>query len=343
MPSPSPFIVGQPLPPQYFVGHQRALDMILSRLRHPSRGSTSIVGSSYTGRSSLLRYLTSDLAKQRHPELQSCWTVLFEALLDQEDLDAQSFWWEIFQMVVDVCQGDTVQKALNKALTKAEQRKLSLPDIRKVVDSIGKTGHTLLLVIDDFDHLMTNTNLVPPNDKQFFERFRHLCQRTFHGLAMVVATPRSLQDHWKFPHGSIFYNIFTSALLGRLTNAEVDELLNRMLVDTGVTFTDEDRLEIRQRSENLPVYLQYYAGLMYEGHIVGKDQKERKETIRNELKKADNMHIQLTRHLIKRMTDPEKATFEKAVKAPGSLTNDEKKQLEALNARGGLPPGVKNL
>ena len=43
----------------------------------------------------------------------------------------------------------------------------------------------------------------------------------------------------------------------------------------GVTFSLEDQAEIRKRSKNLPIYIQYYAGLIFDGHMEGLDQNGR--------------------------------------------------------------------
>lgn len=335
----NPFIIGQPLQPEYFCGHNQALDTVLGRLGNPSKGSTSIIGSSYTGRSTFLRYLVSDIARESHLPLQSCWSVLYEAMPD-EDLNPYRFWEEVFILAKEICEGDQVNEAIDRGLEKAQQENLLMPDIRKVVDRVGATGHTILLVIDDFDHLLKNPNFLPPVNNQFFEQFRHLCQRPRHGFAMVIATYRPLLDLWKFPHGSIFYNIFANAPLGHLDDVEVDELLSRMLAHTGITFSSQDKAEIRRRSKNLPVYIQYYAGLIYNGHVEGLDQNGRLQKIQQALAQPDNMHIQLDRYLINRMNPLERAAFNKALDSPGTLSENDHITLNTLNARGGLPPGV---
>jgi hypothetical protein len=336
----NPFIVGQPLQPAFFYGHGRALNMVLSRLANQARGSTSVIGSSYIGRSTFLRYLVSDIASQVHPELQPCWPVLYEAVPDP-DLTPNGFWGEVFLQALNVCKGELVTETLEKGLRKAEENCLLLPDIRRVVDRIGETGKTLLLAIDDFDHLISNKNLTPPQNTQFFEQFRHLCQRPGHGLAMVISTYLPLVDLWKYPHGSIFFNIFTTAPLGHLSDAEVDQVLDCIIADSGVTFTPADKAEIRSRSGNLPVFIQFYAGQIYAGHLDGLDQDGRLARINRVLADPLNTHIQLIRQLKSRMNKREQAAFERAVRSIGEISAEDKQLLLALDARGGLPPGVK--
>lgn len=334
----NPFIIGQPLDSEYFVGHQAALSITLSRLGHASRGSTSVIGAGYTGRSSFLRYLTSERARQHNKELQPYWPVLWEATSD-EDLSPQEFWFEIFSLAKQACKVDTVQQLLNETTEKANQRPPNMPELRRVVDQIGQTGNTLLLAIDDFDYLLNHPNFTPPKNMQFFERLRHLCQRASHGLAMIMTTTRPLKDLWKFPRGSIFYNIFANAPLGPLSDDEVDELLDRLLKNTDIKFSKDDVVEIRTRSANLPVYVQYYAGLLYDAHMESYDTAQRKAFIQTALSQPDNMHTHLNRHLIDRMNPAEKGAFTKLAEN-SELTNDDKNLLQVLRSRGGIPPGV---
>jgi len=265
---------------------------------------------------------------------------MYEALPDTT-LTPEMFWIEVLQQAGEVCQGDDIQDAIRRSIEMARGGPLKRPDLRKVFERIGSTGHTLLLIVDDFNCLMKLPELIPPKDNQFFEIFRYMCSLPSQGLQMIVATPRPLEDLWKFPHVSIFFNTFTTATIGKLADDEIVNLLEKMLSGTGVCFTPQDIEEIHSRSGNLPAFVQYYASLLFNAHRKNLDQEGRKRAIQQALSQPSNPHITLTRSLIQRMNELERKAFEKHQRLPGSLEQYELERLVNLDKLGGLPPGVK--
>lgn len=334
----NPFVLGQPLRPITFVGYRDTLQSTLARLGSPLRGSTSVVGAHFTGRTSFLRYLVSDLAYQRHPELYSYIRIYVE-LFEDATYDPQKFWLEIVEIACTVCQDDKQLCAqLGKLADKWQTKAPSMYELRTLNDDVARAGKALLLALDNFEVLMANPNFMPPRETQFFERLRNLCQREPHGIALVMTTPRPLLDLWRHEHGSWFMGLYATYQVGRLTDAEFDLLLDSLLADTGVQFSPACRAELGHWSGNLPAYVQCLGQLLYDAVADGLDDQAALARVKAKLHEKGSIHVQLTRTLLRNLRDDELVVLAKRIKQPATLSPDDEELLRGLFEFGAIPP-----
>lgn len=333
----NPFVLGQPLHHSKFAGHDAALNFTISRLGNQLRCSTSIVGVHFTGRTSFLRYLVSESAYEKYTELHSYVPVYLELLAD-ESYDPQAFWFEMAQTAMNRCGDNRLRAQLSNFADKCYAKTPGMNELKELADGIGRAGKTLLLALDNFETLLSSPNFTPPCETQFFEIFRNVCQRWPRGFAAVVTTPRPVLDIWKHARGSWFNAVFVSRNIGRLTDAELDTLLDCMLRDTGVNFSPECKRELGRLSGNLPLYIQYFGELLFDAKASGLNDHEALAKVEVDLHRESNVHVQLTRTLLRYLKRDELSLLAKRIQYADTLTPDEEAQLARMTAEGTIPP-----
>jgi GGDEF domain-containing protein len=338
MPAPNPFIFSGPVPTSQFAGRGKALRQVIDRLSNQARESTSIVAADRMGRTSFLRYLISDELRAKQPELQPFVPIFYDGQ-QAGHLDSQAIWKRILQLGKRAYFDDTLDNEFDTAIKLAENGALTVDVLEDLFDKLAAKGHLLLVAIDDFHYLMSNTKLKPP--VPFFETLRSLMLRQPHALVLVVASPRPLLDLWKLgPGGSPFYNIFASVILERFTDEEVDVLLDTWLVGTGVTFTDNDKQLIKKCSGNHPLLVQYAAYLLYNCYISAVANKI--SAVDRGIKDPNGPAVMLSRHLLRQLQLKvnERTALDTLRNSPENLTRGQRSLLLYLDKLGALPPGV---
>jgi len=335
--SSNPFNTSQsPVRPEIFSGRPAMLVEILGGLQRPPNCNFSIVGSSLSGRTSLLRYLVSEHAKRKHPELEKVWPVLFEAIAGME-LSTEIFWSRIFAETLKICDDDDVRSVIEETL---ESRKFGLTDLQQVVDPIGECGHLLLVVIDDFDRIIGHERFGILTNITFYEQLRNLCLRAPHPFGMIVASPKLLHDYRPGSSGASGYpNVFKTKRLEPLDKKSTKSVIDSHLRDSSISFTEVDATEIWRLSAGLPAFVQIHAAAMYNGHLASMAQKRRIDFIEKEAEDENGMHVQFVRHLVGNMTLIERTAFDALLQGK-ALELDAIQILRELHKRGGLPPGV---
>jgi len=142
-------------------------------------------------------------------------------------------------------------------------------DLDDLFDSIGKMGRLVILLLDEFDFVVDQSD---PQIPSFLYSLRALSSRPSRGLAMVVASREPLDELCQGIRfaGSPFYNIFTFVHLGKFSREEAEELIDKYLAGTGITFDQEDREFLWQVSEKgHPYLLQVACFNLFEGKLSG--------------------------------------------------------------------------
>lgn len=335
MPAPNPFIFNSTVPPALFVGREKKLQMIIDRLCNPIRESTSIVAADRMGRTSLLRYLTSVELRGQRPELQSFVPIFLDGI-EARNLPEHDVWKWIFQSAQEAYFDNSLDVQFDKVIQSAEDQSISIRLIRsELFARLAANGHILLIAIDDFYHLINNLQL----PVSFFGMLRSLMIHPPLVLTLVVATPRPLIDLWKLgPGGSPFYNHFANLSLGRFSDEVVDQLLDKWLAESEITFTDVDRELVKRYSGNHPMLVQYVAYLLYDCYL--NDVADKVAAISQAIT-APNGHVNmLQRNLLGQLTEEERVALDTFLNSPQSLSRRQSSLLEQLDRRGALPPGV---
>jgi AAA+ ATPase superfamily predicted ATPase len=264
----NPFTYGNPIAdPTRFVGRDNELNQILTRLRSDAFESSSVVGERRIGKSSLLNTL-----KARDVGLETRGAAVRVLSLDPQMLSSQAtprrFWDRVLRQLSRAL-SDGELKAAVERLRQAES--LDTFDLSDLFDQLDDAGLSVVLLLDEFERVAGNSNFGP----DFFYGLRALA--IHHRLALVTASYAELStiSHSDDVRASPFFNIFATVHLGPFKPEEADELFERYLAGTDVSFQESERTLLASIAGTHPYYLQIGGGFLFEAHQQGLPIKER--------------------------------------------------------------------
>ena len=240
----NPFVYQGPVPPNLFVGREREID-IIRRLANPiSRGSSAVSGEHGTGKTSLLDYISTPavyeewgLSRQQCAFIKiNCSTIT--------PFTQTAFWREVLRLIeYEIQNNNRLKRQIEELHTKKQIRGF---DMAELFDQIAEAGKLIVLLLDEFDWVVKN---VDPQEPHFLNVMRSIINRS-QGLAVITATLEPLDALCRNVHfaASPFHNIFAFVQLKPFTRDEADELIDRLLVGTGVRFTENDRRSVYKAS-----------------------------------------------------------------------------------------------
>jgi len=256
----NPFIVGGPVPPACFIGREKEVRTILDRLAGSAPGSTAVSGEALIGKTSLLHYISSpDTTKEWWLSPEKC-TFIF---MDSQTIpfSPMGFWRYVLRSL-------TARKAHDlgyiEGLLKGDD--IGGFELGELFDRIARDGKLVVLLLDEFEHIIEHVN---SDDPQFLKLLRALINRPAHGLALVLASRKPLEDlcqNMRF-EGSPFPTSFTSLSLGSFSWEEANTLIDVYAQGTGVTFSDRDREFAYEISEGHPYWLQKVCFKLFQRHV----------------------------------------------------------------------------
>jgi hypothetical protein len=260
MPHNNPFIYSTPVTPEQLIGREQELFNIAGRI---STGqSSAIMGSPRSGKTSMLEYL-------RAPETQATLyndetEQLIFSYLDISTWGARKdktqFWDYALKPLQDYLSPDTTPPSLLKAYQICQENQFGTYVLEKLLAQMKLANWRLVLMVDGFDVLLHHPIL---NDVEFFGGLRTLASR-FSALALVVTTNiRVSQLEKETQHysraASPYFNFLEEIVLGPLPDAEIDKLL----VQEGTHFSDDDLRFIKEIAGGHPYLLQIAASVLW--------------------------------------------------------------------------------
>jgi len=259
----NPFTPYSPVSPAYFVGREREVQGILDHLASAARGSSALSGERRIGRTSLLHYLTERLSEA---SLQEQFLPLYVDCQSIPRFTPTRFWQRVLRLLESKVTDDSLGKAMAKVLG---QEEISCTDFEVVSDQIHEDGRTLVLLLDEFEWVVRTDPASVEMTHDFLSGLRALINRVPKGLALVIGAVHPLDklcEGIEF-RGSPFGNIFLQVRLRPFTEAEVDQFFARMLKDTGLEFTEDERNYIKQVAGGHPLLLQTAGSLLFESRM----------------------------------------------------------------------------
>lgn len=222
----NPFFVGGPVPPDYFFGRTSELKTAFDQIA--KRAHLAIYGSSGTGKSSFLRYLTSSQVWQAQgQDYSKAFIVLFNCS-GISPFTTDSFWRGVLELLLEEVGSDAdVQAELNNVL---KEERIEKGNLRRILRLIGQQNKFLLLLLDDYDTaLQPNEHYTEMEMTTFLSEFRDLAVHSKEGqyLSIVVTTFRRLTElgpKLKLG-GSPWYNHYLFRLLKPLPTKDVNAQL----------------------------------------------------------------------------------------------------------------------
>lgn len=333
-----------PLLPDCFHGRRNELDVVCGRLRQAELLSSQVIGGPCCGKTSLLRYLTSDhagetLGSARH---------LIRVYVDAPPLGAESvpvdFWIHAFRELRTTESAKAVMaarpeigQALTHALERATKGQLDLFDLQDVFDSFAVAGYPVILLVDEFDTVIANDRYLPP--AEFFNQVRNLCNRMPRGLAFVASASRPLSDVGGVAAGpSPPYNHFLTVPMEPLGEEDVRLLVDRLAARAAVTVASDAWRLLAKVSEGQPMVASRLTRKLIEASAEGRafGLAECQSLVED----PDGPVAQLTRSILTMMNAVERQALTTAVEKPKTLTDAQRHLLYRLRKYALLPLGV---
>jgi hypothetical protein len=183
---------------------------------------------------------------------------------------------------------DKQARSIAQAYETAKNNKFGTFTLEQLFQVVGRTGWQFVLLLDEFDALLTHPML---NKTEFYGGLRSLASRCS-GFTLVIASRHSLellnQETQKInPHGSPYFNVFTELRLGPLPEVHANAVINQ----AGRRFGSLDRAFIARTSGLHPFLLQTAAGILWEIHGQGIRGVERYEKAGDELYRQTRAHF----------------------------------------------------
>jgi conflict system STAND superfamily ATPase len=275
----SPFIYGRSLSPVEFAGRQVELNRVANRL---SKGqSIAVIGQPHIGKTSLLEFISDATARRKQFEgrFENNFFVFLDVLAAQGIRMQADFWKYVLAPLRNSEYAAQYEYAAQDGYTNFA--------LEQVFDSLERGGRKLILMLDEFDTLLSHPVL---NNPDFYGGLRTLASRSG-GFALVIAARRSLEQLNQLtqqlnPHGSPYFNVFIETQLGALK----PEALTALLDQAGDHITATDRLYIERVSGRHPYLAQTAAAMIWDAHEDGFVGRERYHIA------GLNLHRQVRQH-----------------------------------------------
>jgi hypothetical protein len=185
------------------------------------------------------------------------------------------------------------ESTITSAKALLEKEEISSTDFEAVLDEIENQGKMLVLLLDEFEWVIRIDPKSEAVTCDFLSGLRALINSTPKALSLVLTTRKPLDDLCRPIQfmGSPFYNNFIFVRLKPFTNAEVDELLQNALKDTGTSFTPNECEYIRQIAGRHPLLVQIVGSLIFESHKSGLDEIDNYEYIGQKFEEQARHHF----------------------------------------------------
>ncbi len=246
----NPFTFGNPIKdPARFHGREAEIRQIANRLLSSAHESTSIIGERRIGKTSLLYHLSDPDVSAKLGLIPDKFCMVYVDFQGLTDITPGRFWQRVLKkMSRSICNNNL--KSAIEAISGREN--FDLFDLEDLFEASQDMGLTIVLMLDEFEHVTQN-----PNFKgDFFGGLRALA--THHGVALLPATRRELVDlcHSEEIKGSPFFNIFTNVVLRPFPAADAASLVDGYLSGLKEAFSSEEREFILRLGGGQPFFLQ---------------------------------------------------------------------------------------
>lgn len=235
--------------PKDFVGRNKEIRKIYSRLDAPHPQSISVVGDRRIGKSSLLNYIYN--RKNRKRNMQNYENAIFVYLDFQRnvDFDVPKFIDYLFSVF---------SYETEEGKKYAEQEK-TLDQLKEAVQEINDKGKRIIVLMDEFEVITNNEKF----EEDFFSFFRSLANS--YKVAYITSSCDELQlmCHNKDISDSPFFNIFSNLPLRAFSREEALELITVPSKTEGIPL-EQHAEKIIELAGYFPLYLQIACSNVFE-------------------------------------------------------------------------------
>lgn len=281
----NPFIFGNPVYERsQFVGRKNEINLIVKEIRSTVHASTSIVGDSRMGNTSLLKYLSdSDHSDELGlPPDQYC--LVYIDFQGQTNITPFSFWKRVIKSIYRTSPQHKIKELAKEYLAYEEYDWFDLEDF---FDEIKGIGVVVVIFADEFEYITQSADI----GADFFGMLRSLA--IHYNLCLVICSRRELSDICSYDEikGSPFFNIFTSIHLKQFSEIEVLQLLDIYLEKVGFSFSSEEKEFIAYLGSGHPYFLQMAGYYWFYGRENGLEGQELFDDVRNKCYQQSIPHL----------------------------------------------------
>ena len=281
----SPFVYGRSLLPKEFSGRLTELNRVAGRLYNGQ--SIAVIGQPHIGKTSMLEFINDSIARRKQfgDSFGNNFFVFLDVLAAQGIRAQADFWKHVLTPLRSSEYASQYEYAAQEAYNNFA--------LEQVFNHLGNEGCKLILMLDEFDTLLSHPVLNTPD---FYGGLRTLASRSG-GFALVIAARRSLDQLNQLtqqlnPHGSPYFNVFIEFQLGALKYDAMMALLDQ----GGEHITENDRKYIERVSGRHPYLTQIAAAMVWDAHEDGFTGGERYKVVGQNLHRQARQHFSDTWH-----------------------------------------------
>lgn len=254
------FIYGRPVRLKEFLGRESEIQTIFNRLRN--RESTAIVGEPHIGKTSLLLRIADRNTQELF--LQSDSRKIITVFIDLQPISADytgsDFWKEALEPLRDKPGHTSITTRLNHV----KDEMYSNAALRKLFQNIYERGQTLVLLLDEFDRLLSHPNFKDPS---FFAGIRSLSTITG-GLVVITSSRLTVAEMNARGYELLGGNVETSPFFNNFIELRLrpfsPETATQLLQHIPDIFTVQEISFIRRVAGRHPYLLQAMAATLHE-------------------------------------------------------------------------------
>jgi len=223
--SPNPFLLGQPVPPESFIGRKSEISYAFDQIHN--RSHFAIWGGPGMGKSSFLRKLASKQTWQEYGLDPSKGIAVILNCQNLTPFTPGAFWREALSLLHDKLDREPQLQAEIKPLL---ERTATNDSLRQALKKLGRRDKFLVLLVDDFDAaLVTNEQYSETEMETLLAQCRSLAVHAEESqyLSMIVASLQRLSELGPNlnPNASPWYNHYLFQSLKLFTINELVQLL----------------------------------------------------------------------------------------------------------------------
>ena len=318
----NPFVFGNPVHDRsQFVGRANEINFIVNRIRSSAHESTSVVGDSRMGNTSLLKYLSDpDHATELGlPPDQYC--LVYIDFQGQSNITPFSFWKRVIKSIYRTTHHHKIKELAKEYLSYEQYDSFDLEDFFFEIEEMGVN---VVIFADEFEYITQSADI----GGDFFGGLRSLA--IHNNLCLVVCSRRELSELCNYDEikGSPFFNIFASIHLRLFSENETSQLLDLYLEKVNFSYSSDEKEFIAFLGSGHPYFLQMAGYYWFYGRENGLEGQQLFDDVRNKYYEQSIPHLNYLlstctsweRDLLSEISSKEKDGFE----APLEITQSAK-------------------
>jgi AAA ATPase domain len=261
----NPYYVSGPVPSDYFVGRSPEIKIAFDQISQRAHGA--FYGGSGMGKSSFLRLLTEPATwEARGLDISQCYVISLNCT-DINPFTSSNFFREILELLKDQIEGQTA--LLGEIETYLQEEIIEKRDLRRILRIIGQEDKFLLLLLDQFDWILSASAQYTESEMlTFLNEFRNLSVSSAESryFSTIITSFRSISELGPtlMPSGSPWYNHYLCPALRPFSEKEIERHFFTIDSPLCIPLTPKVKAAVLQLTGGSPALLQNAFYLLYD-------------------------------------------------------------------------------